>query len=147
MSLSYWFAVLSGTDERKCLGGGSVPPVELRELQQKVFYQGNASFIFFACTSIIQRGSFARQVNWSVISDTCCSSVLVSANVNCWFSHWSAFAALCGGDVRGPGGTILSPGYPEVYPSSLNCTWTVEVSHGKGKTTLPSFCYRPGYVK
>lgn len=35
--------------------------------------------------------------------------------------------------MRGPGGTILSPGYPEAYPSSLNCTWTVEVSHGKGK--------------
>ena len=45
-------------------------------------------------------------------------------------------AALCGGDVRGPWGTILSPGYPDSYPSSLNCTWTVEVSHGKGKTPL-----------
>ncbi|MED6275037.1 CUB and sushi domain-containing protein 3, partial [Characodon lateralis] len=39
---------------------------------------------------------------------------------------------LCGGDVRGPWGTILSPGFPDSYPSSLNCTWTVEVSHGKG---------------
>ncbi|KAK0130542.1 CUB and sushi domain-containing protein 3 [Merluccius polli] len=44
--------------------------------------------------------------------------------------------ALCGGDVRGPWGTILSPGYPDSYPSSLNCTWTVEVSHGKGKMLL-----------
>lgn len=42
------------------------------------------------------------------------------------------FLALCGGDVRGPGGTILSPGYPEFYPNSLNCTWTVDVTHGKG---------------
>lgn len=40
--------------------------------------------------------------------------------------------ALCGGDVRGPSGTILSPGYPELYPNSLNCTWTVDVTHGKG---------------
>uniref|UniRef100_A0A673LGJ5 CUB and sushi domain-containing protein 3-like n=1 Tax=Sinocyclocheilus rhinocerous TaxID=307959 RepID=A0A673LGJ5_9TELE len=52
---------------------------------------------------------------------------------NHWWSHpLPTCDALCGGDVRGPGGTILSPGYPEVYPSSLNCTWTVEVSHGKG---------------
>lgn len=42
------------------------------------------------------------------------------------------FPALCGGDVRGPSGTILSPGYPEFYPNSLNCTWTVDVTHGKG---------------
>ncbi|KAM6972968.1 CUB and sushi domain-containing protein 3-like [Aplochiton taeniatus] len=55
----------------------------------------------------------------------------------CEKNHWWSHAlptcdALCGGDVRGPWGTILSPGYPESYPSSLNCTWTVEVSHGKG---------------
>lgn len=43
------------------------------------------------------------------------------------------YSASCGGDIRGPGGIILSPGYPELYPNSLNCTWTVEVSHGKGK--------------
>lgn len=48
-------------------------------------------------------------------------------------------SALCGGDVRGPWGTILSPGYPDSYPSSLNCTWTVEVSHGKGKTHTHMF--------
>ncbi|XP_063329321.1 CUB and sushi domain-containing protein 1-like [Pelmatolapia mariae] len=29
-------------------------------------------------------------------------------------------------------GTILSPGFPDFYPNSLNCTWTIEVSHGKG---------------
>lgn len=46
---------------------------------------------------------------------------------------FSVFSALCGGDVRGPSGTILSPGYPEFYPNSLNCTWTVDVTHGKGK--------------
>ncbi|XP_061076047.1 LOW QUALITY PROTEIN: CUB and sushi domain-containing protein 3-like [Conger conger] len=52
---------------------------------------------------------------------------------NRWWNHpLPACEALCGGDIRGPSGTILSPGYPELYPSSLNCTWTVEVSHGKG---------------
>ncbi|TRY64581.1 hypothetical protein DNTS_003136, partial [Danionella cerebrum] len=45
---------------------------------------------------------------------------------------FSLSAALCGGDVRGPEGIILSPGFPELYPNSLNCTWTLEVSHGKG---------------
>lgn len=44
-------------------------------------------------------------------------------------------AALCGGYVYGKTGTILSPGFPDFYPNSLNCTWTVEVSHGKGRKT------------
>ncbi|RXM27789.1 CUB and sushi domain-containing protein 3 [Acipenser ruthenus] len=62
----------------------------------------------------------------------------------CEKSHWWSHPlptcdALCGGDVRGPGGTLLSPGYPEFYPNSLNCTWAVEVSHGKenGSFTQP----------
>ncbi|KAM3932341.1 CUB and sushi domain-containing protein 1 isoform 2-T2 [Leptodactylus fuscus] len=40
--------------------------------------------------------------------------------------------ALCGGYIHGRSGTILSPGFPDFYPNSLNCTWTIEVSHGKG---------------
>lgn len=44
-------------------------------------------------------------------------------------------AALCGGYAYGKTGTILSPGFPDFYPNSLNCTWTVEVSHGKGRKT------------
>ncbi|KAG9344371.1 hypothetical protein JZ751_011040, partial [Albula glossodonta] len=40
--------------------------------------------------------------------------------------------ALCGGYIYGKSGTILSPGFPDFYPNSLNCTWTIEVSHGKG---------------
>uniref|UniRef100_A0AAR2IVV0 CUB and Sushi multiple domains 3a n=1 Tax=Pygocentrus nattereri TaxID=42514 RepID=A0AAR2IVV0_PYGNA len=52
---------------------------------------------------------------------------------NHWWSHpLPTCDALCGGDVKGPNGIILSPGFPELYPNSLNCTWTVEVSHGKG---------------
>uniref|UniRef100_A0A4W4E2X2 CUB and Sushi multiple domains 3a n=1 Tax=Electrophorus electricus TaxID=8005 RepID=A0A4W4E2X2_ELEEL len=55
----------------------------------------------------------------------------------CEQSHWwnhplPTCDALCGGDVKGSNGIILSPGFPELYPNSLNCTWTVEVSHGKG---------------
>ncbi|XP_041962329.1 CUB and sushi domain-containing protein 3 isoform X2 [Alosa sapidissima] len=52
---------------------------------------------------------------------------------NHWWSHpLPSCDALCGGDIQGPEGIILSPGFPELYPNSLNCTWTVEVSHGKG---------------
>nr|XP_055145238.1 CUB and sushi domain-containing protein 1 isoform X2 [Symphalangus syndactylus] len=40
--------------------------------------------------------------------------------------------ALCGGYIQGKAGTVLSPGFPDFYPNSLNCTWTIEVSHGKG---------------
>ncbi|TSN48501.1 CUB and sushi domain-containing protein 1 [Bagarius yarrelli] len=42
------------------------------------------------------------------------------------------YETLCGGYVHGKSGTILSPGFPDFYPNSLNCTWTIEVSHGKG---------------
>ncbi|KAI1231219.1 hypothetical protein IHE44_0008156 [Lamprotornis superbus] len=42
------------------------------------------------------------------------------------------FQALCGGYIRGSSGTILSPGFPDFYPNNLNCTWTIETSHGKG---------------
>ncbi|XP_078253265.1 CUB and sushi domain-containing protein 3 isoform X2 [Rhinoraja longicauda] len=52
---------------------------------------------------------------------------------NHWWNHpLPTCDALCGGTIQGPTGTILSPGYPDFYPNSLNCTWTVEVSHGKG---------------
>ncbi|XP_078503642.1 CUB and sushi domain-containing protein 1 [Lissotriton helveticus] len=40
--------------------------------------------------------------------------------------------ALCGGYIHGKHGTILSPGFPDFYPNSLNCTWNIEVTHGKG---------------
>ncbi|KAK1891689.1 CUB and sushi domain containing protein 1, partial [Dissostichus eleginoides] len=57
--------------------------------------------------------------------------------IQCQLNHqWShslpSCDALCGGYVYGKTGTILSPGFPDYYPNSLNCTWTIEVSHGKG---------------
>uniref|UniRef100_A0A8C4QZN6 CUB domain-containing protein n=1 Tax=Eptatretus burgeri TaxID=7764 RepID=A0A8C4QZN6_EPTBU len=38
----------------------------------------------------------------------------------------------CGGFLLASSGSILSPGYPDFYPNSLNCTWTVVVAKGKG---------------
>uniref|UniRef100_A0AAZ1XFY7 CUB and Sushi multiple domains 1 n=1 Tax=Oreochromis aureus TaxID=47969 RepID=A0AAZ1XFY7_OREAU len=48
-------------------------------------------------------------------------------------------SALCGGYVYGKTGTILSPGFPDFYPNSLNCTWTIEVSHGKVHLVFHTF--------
>ncbi|KAM6968265.1 CUB and sushi domain-containing protein 3-like [Aplochiton taeniatus] len=65
---------------------------------------------------------------------------LVCEKNHFWSHPLPTCDASCGGDTRGPSGTILSPGYPELYPSSLNCTWSVEVSHGKGvQFTFHSF--------
>uniref|UniRef100_A0A665U3Y9 CUB and Sushi multiple domains 3a n=1 Tax=Echeneis naucrates TaxID=173247 RepID=A0A665U3Y9_ECHNA len=65
---------------------------------------------------------------------------LVCEKNHFWSHSLPSCDASCGGDIRGPGGIILSPGYPELYPNSLNCTWTVEVSHGKGvQFTFHSF--------
>jgi len=50
-----------------------------------------------------------------------------------FFNSFFFFAALCGGYIRGSSGTILSPGFPDFYPNNLNCTWTIETSHGKGE--------------
>uniref|UniRef100_A0A8C2Z0K3 CUB and Sushi multiple domains 3 n=1 Tax=Cyclopterus lumpus TaxID=8103 RepID=A0A8C2Z0K3_CYCLU len=57
---------------------------------------------------------------------------LVCEKNHFWSHPLPTCDASCGGDITGPGGIILSPGFPELYPNSLNCTWTVEVSHGKG---------------
>ncbi|XP_051920530.1 CUB and sushi domain-containing protein 3-like isoform X1 [Hippocampus zosterae] len=65
---------------------------------------------------------------------------LVCEKNHFWSHPLPTCDASCGGDIKGPGGVILSPGYPELYPNSLNCTWTVEVSHGKGvQFTFHSF--------
>ncbi|XP_022426555.1 CUB and sushi domain-containing protein 1 [Delphinapterus leucas] len=49
-----------------------------------------------------------------------------------WSHALPSCDALCGGYIHGKSGTVLSPGFPDFYPNSLNCTWTIEVSHGKG---------------
>ncbi|KPP67001.1 CUB and sushi domain-containing protein 1-like, partial [Scleropages formosus] len=49
-----------------------------------------------------------------------------------WSRPLPSCDALCGGHIRAPRGTILSPGFPDFYPHNLNCTWVIETSHRKG---------------
>ncbi|XP_035867009.1 CUB and sushi domain-containing protein 1 [Phyllostomus discolor] len=57
---------------------------------------------------------------------------LVCERSHQWNRALPSCDALCGGYIHGKSGTVLSPGFPDFYPNSLNCTWTIEVSHGKG---------------
>lgn len=78
---------------------------------------------------------------WSTLvsQDVCCENPGLDGLTLMWFVFFHPlfffFLALCGGYVFGKTGTILSPGFPDFYPNSLNCTWTIEVPHGKGKVT------------
>ena len=36
----------------------------------------------------------------------------------------------CGGRLRKPSGRIRSPNYPDVYPTSVECIWHIEVIQG-----------------
>uniref|UniRef100_A0A8C9Y1H6 CUB and Sushi multiple domains 2 n=1 Tax=Sander lucioperca TaxID=283035 RepID=A0A8C9Y1H6_SANLU len=38
----------------------------------------------------------------------------------------------CGGNITSDNGTIFSPGYPEEYPSSADCSWLITVAPGLG---------------
>ncbi|KAH0631151.1 hypothetical protein JD844_005313 [Phrynosoma platyrhinos] len=38
----------------------------------------------------------------------------------------------CGGNITTHNGTIFSPGFPNPYPNSQDCTWLLTVSHGYG---------------
>ncbi|MEQ2286709.1 CUB and sushi domain-containing protein 2, partial [Ameca splendens] len=38
----------------------------------------------------------------------------------------------CGGNITLDNGTIFSPGYPEEYPNSADCTWLISVAPGFG---------------
>ncbi|XP_023815635.1 CUB and sushi domain-containing protein 2 isoform X1 [Oryzias latipes] len=38
----------------------------------------------------------------------------------------------CGGNITSDNGTIFSPGYPEEYPSSADCSWLITVAPGSG---------------
>ncbi|OWK59671.1 Cubilin, partial [Lonchura striata] len=37
---------------------------------------------------------------------------------------------VCGETFTGPSGTITSPGYPDVYPHGINCTWIINIQPG-----------------
>ena len=36
----------------------------------------------------------------------------------------------CGGSIRKSSGTINSPNYPNVYPTSVTCEWKIETDPG-----------------
>ncbi|XP_052388948.1 CUB and sushi domain-containing protein 2-like [Carassius gibelio] len=38
----------------------------------------------------------------------------------------------CEGNITSDNGTIFSPGYPEDYPTSADCSWLITVPHGLG---------------
>ncbi|CAL8403736.1 unnamed protein product, partial [Boreogadus saida] len=57
---------------------------------------------------------------------------IICEKIHQWSHALPSCDALCGGYFYGKTGTFLSPGFPDFYPNSLNCTWTIEVSHGKG---------------
>uniref|UniRef100_A0A672MWW3 CUB and Sushi multiple domains 2 n=1 Tax=Sinocyclocheilus grahami TaxID=75366 RepID=A0A672MWW3_SINGR len=38
----------------------------------------------------------------------------------------------CGGNITSDNGTIFSPGYPEDYSTSADCSWLITVAHGLG---------------
>ncbi|KAF3832537.1 hypothetical protein F7725_026202 [Dissostichus mawsoni] len=78
--------------------------------------------------SIGSRVSFACDLGYT-LSD---QEPIVCQLNHQWSHSLPSCDALCGGYVYGKTGTILSPGFPDYYPNSLNCTWTIEVSHGKG---------------
>lgn len=49
-------------------------------------------------------------------------------------------AATCGGQLKGAKGTFSSPNFPNYYPPSTKCQWTIEVPEGKGvKVTFKKF--------
>ncbi|XP_011302978.1 cubilin [Fopius arisanus] len=36
----------------------------------------------------------------------------------------------CGGHIKKQQGTVTSPGYPNKYPTNIDCEWTIEVDYG-----------------
>jgi hypothetical protein len=57
----------------------------------------------------------------------------------CW---WVVLSLVpCSGNLTERRGTVLSPGYPEPYPNSLNCLWRIHVSEGAGiQVWIHSLC-------
>ena len=52
--------------------------------------------------------------------------------IYCQYLFTHVFFTACGGIISGEnGGVIENPGYPGVYPTSTNCTWTVVVRPGR----------------
>ncbi|XP_036410979.1 CUB and sushi domain-containing protein 2 [Megalops cyprinoides] len=49
-----------------------------------------------------------------------------------WDNPFPRCEVPCGGNITSENGTIFSPGYPEEYPSSADCTWLITVAPGLG---------------
>ena len=45
----------------------------------------------------------------------------------------------CGGTVKVSGGVIRSPGFPNLYPRNLNCTWHIILPAGYSVTVTFDF--------
>lgn len=95
----------------------------------------------FSCSEKGGLNSFVNcDVNHKVDPLYCMCSLVINNRLSCFFLLllFVFISALCGGYIFGKSGSILSPGFPDFYPNSLNCTWTIEVSHGKGKSEEPT---------
>ncbi|XP_054719322.1 cubilin-like [Uloborus diversus] len=44
--------------------------------------------------------------------------------------YYDNTATGCGGLLTSPGGSIVSPNYPQAYPSNAVCEWLIRVNHG-----------------
>uniref|UniRef100_A0A8C1GP80 CUB and Sushi multiple domains 2 n=1 Tax=Cyprinus carpio TaxID=7962 RepID=A0A8C1GP80_CYPCA len=49
-----------------------------------------------------------------------------------WDHQFPRCEVPCGGNITSDNGTIFSPGYPEDYPTSADCSWLITVAHGLG---------------
>ena len=59
-------------------------------------------------------------------------SLSVSLSFSLCVSLFLLFSAPCGYNITAINGTIFSPGFPNQYPDSQDCTWFITVPHGHG---------------
>ncbi|XP_036131390.1 cubilin [Molossus molossus] len=67
--------------------------------------------------------SFSRALTLRFVSDS-------SLNSDGFHATYTASSSACGGDFHMAEGTLNSPGYPEVYPSDVECVWNIVSSPG-----------------
>ncbi|XP_008147050.2 cubilin [Eptesicus fuscus] len=67
--------------------------------------------------------SFSNALTLKFISDSSLSS-------DGFHATYAASSSACGGDFHMAEGTFDSPGYPEVYPSNVECVWNIVSSPG-----------------
>ncbi|XP_036315022.1 cubilin [Pipistrellus kuhlii] len=67
--------------------------------------------------------SFSNALTLKFISDS-------SLNADGFHATYAASSSACGGDFHMAEGTFDSPGYPEVYPSNVECVWNIVSSPG-----------------